>query len=429
MTTSSIFPKNNSVNGVGKLRKILDACIFGLILGAYPLSMLFVGNGQLVILSLLPFLFLLPMIGTIANVRVPVSSVDILLPMLLCYLSFSVLAISHNSQSSKLLIKYIIFYLAAYSIARILLEKNANLHVRLFFPIFIVFWVFLYVYWHYGSVRLAFVNHEVAFGAISNWMPSLVVPFATLIFFSQYRSQGEKWLGIGNMFMFSSIIILSQSRFGYFILATTLFWRFLTFSFFGKLAFLLAGVIFLFIHVDLLDMDLVKLTEPTLRRFASYLPAFQGSFDSDMQNIAETSRSARSIMLSKALEMWVQNPIFGIGLNGMADVPVPEVHNEHATKGIIAHNLYLATGLGELGVVGFLLLTTIVALALIAPLRLFTRSMRIPGERCNMLSIFWSGLAITLVHAWFRPQLDNPVFFAFLIMAGWRFHQHSYTAS
>ncbi len=426
MTSRSDISKKHAADHLRHLRKLIDIYVFVMIFGAYPLSMLLIGNGQLVIASLIPALFLLPLIGVVTNVRVQISAIDGLLMLFLCYLIFNALAISQNEQSVKLVVKFAVFYLASYSLARILLEQGANLQWRLFFAIAAIFFIFFHVFIQYGSIRIAYVDNDVAFGAISNWMPALLLPIAPLVFFPQTTPEQPKWLNGANMMMFIAIILLSQSRFGYLLLLLILLWQFASLELGKKVFFVLAGLTALLIMTSLFQFDLMQLAEPVIKRSAKLAPILLEWFDIELQNTLVEAESTRSIMLSKALEVWKENPVFGIGFNGMADIPLDESNHAHAATGIISHNLYLATGLGELGLVGFALLMSIVLLALIIPLRRRKGIAAVELIERRRIIVFWFGLVIALLHGYLRPQLDNPVFFTFLVMAGWGFGTNSY---
>lgn len=420
----STHPKRSQFE-IGNLRKWLDYYIFIAIFVAYPLSILILGHGRYLLLSLPPAFLLLPVIGFIANSKTRISFVDFSLVLFVCYLFFSAMFISENVAAAKIASRIGILFLSSYSLARIFLCYSVNMNKILLLVIGAVFLIFLYVFSSFGSVRSAMHTHDVAFGSISSWMPALILPFAPFVFFPTIKSVSNLWLSRANLFMFVTVLLLSQSRFAYLIVLACMLLKFLSFKLIHKLYFIAISAFLIIAFNHIFNIVLMDLLEPVIVRIAKYAPVVIDIFDISPENTVLARTDIRAAMISAAFPIWAENPFFGIGLNGFADIHVPGVEKEK----MISHNIYIVTGLAELGVVGFCILMMVVIIAMLRPLhRLRSHGEYLAHEK-SLVWKYYFGLLIVLLHAYFRPQFDNPTFFAFIIMSGWGFGPIRYLKS
>lgn len=111
----------------------------------------------------------------------------------------------------------------------------------------------------------------------------------------------------------------------------------------------------------------------------------------------ETSAEIRRDMIVKALEMFIQKPIFGWGIEGFA---------AHSGFGVYSHNNYTET-LVSFGIVGFILLYSYKVVLLVAQFKTISREQ--DKSRCLQSMIIFVAMAISLVLDFAAISMNNLV--------------------
>lgn len=378
-----------------------EIVLAALLFGAYPLSILFTGSGSAVLSG--TFLVAVALLSShlfTGRKRKGIAIYAVIVGLFLAYLLFNATYISTQQNALRIFVRTLFLMIAAAALATAFFDdrKSWIIHGILAATALAIF---LYLNYRYGRVRAASFFSDDEIGALSNWIPALLVPVLPIVL-ERLKHRMFDFKLIATAMAMVIVMVLSQSRFSMVISAVA---AVLIFVDFRRMAASIQVILLMAVTtvaaIYLLDLDIPEIYANILDRFEDRSMALNG----------EIRESIREEMLATALDLWRANPFFGIGLNGMADVT-----NYTYGGPVISHNLYLVSGLGEFGAVGFLLVLLLTGYPI---LRQFNRYRRLPAGMGR--SQEWAvliGLLIAAGHAYFRPQLDNPVFFIFLLHAG-----------
>ena len=383
-----------------------------LYLAAYPLFTYFAGTGQAILIATAGLATVYVMQGKFSPRSYTVNQLIIFLALII-YITMNYNIIT-GTGIPKSIIKIIIFTYISFIFSTIISNYKNILNIGYYIAYISFFAVFIYLYVIYGSTRAA--TYYLNTGSISNFYPAVIFPLTPLAIVLMTSRHSIKILFLLSFFAFS---ILSESRFS--IAATILIIIYYAGESRKKSMLLkvisisIASVILYNLINNIWPSDYIDTIVSRMYRvsiFSSMLDFFGFENVNTYDNYNE---AVRDIYVKLSMNIWKNNPVFGAGYNYMTInelVVIPNI--EHI---IIPHNIYITNGLAELGLIGllFILVYTFYPMYITLKCWLFFRNRDPHSARIYFALLF--GMLLAALHAYLRPQWDNPSYFLIFFLA------------
>lgn len=312
-------------------------------------------------------------------------------------------------RGALVLINLAIFYLA--------LRANAKTNEKLMQTLVIITplimaLTFAIIFYKYGSIRPDSKSMSEVVGSLANVGPALVVlciPYL-LVFRSLAVKKSMLSIALGACVF---VVLLSQSRGGFLMLAIvfplTLYFlpesrsvrsaKTLKCCFAGLIV---AGAVFFFLGFD-------RTVIPVIERFEQSQLWGDNGLSSATRG---KSDYRRTLMYVEGINALREEPLLGIGY-GSLKLFIED--NNPGLKGIVSHNLII-TAWGELGLPGLIVLLWLLV-SIINGLRKCLANKYTNKREKRIAAATLVAFLVVIIHAQFRPLLNNPMFPVLLAQA------------
>jgi len=420
----------------------IDTLVFHALFSVYPISIVLFGSGRDVLL-ILTALSLVSHLSISLDHRLLFSPTLKLMLLTVVYVFVNALFISKTATSLYVATKVLFMAIIAFSSSRYIAANIERLHKSLLFIFLVQLIIFSFLFLQYGSVRYAIFLSEYKIASFSNWTPALVLPFALFTFLMRRHYAAY----LASLILLAVIIVFSESRFAYGVggglaLLSSMAVKRKELLFSAIELFLIISLVIVFSNIfvsnnvkhrfaslsNYLNESILSIIEtnsgeklhevPNEReptKPIEHPPAAIEPPNTTQTTISPSPGSIRDQMEAAAIWLWLDNVFFGAGFNWFAEFG--PFHSD--TRNVISHNIYIVTGLGELGIIGFILIMAYTLSALFASGAAYIKATRDKSPYRRFYFTIFIGTLIVVVHAYFRPQFDNPSYFIFIILAGW----------
>jgi O-antigen ligase len=272
----------------------------------------------------------------------------------------------------------------------------------------------LFIYYRYGAIRADSKEISDAVGSFSNLAPAIVIPLIPFHIYL-YLIKSNRLLTYISFYAAIIVVLISQSRGGYLMLSIIVLGSPFLFStnYCKKLIYLTKILTILIILIGSIIFFFGY--ESTIGRVAERFSSSQliHFFSADSPAKGE-SDYRRFVQYATGISIIKSHPIMGVGFYGF---PTQMEKLLIDKEGSVSHNIFF-TVWGEMGILGLLAFVWLVYSALLKTLRerSYCKKLR---NRSGFLFYSALGMAISvsLLHAQFRPQLTNPLFYVIFALA------------
>jgi hypothetical protein len=271
--------------------------------------------------------------------------------------------------------------------------------------------VYFLIWQHWGSIRIISPLMKEDVGTFSNYGVAFLLP---IIPFLLHRTLAQpRWplVNVGFLVLIGIALAYSGSRAGllasalillaFLALAGRFRWRLM------MLAMLTGVAATVCVLVLAVYFDAGAVIGRVVERTVELIRLISGAENAEAQG-----DDIRLAMIWRSLALLVDTSLLGVGYEN-----IRVLFPTSTGGGVVSHNLWIVTGAGELGLLGFVSALAFSVIAMQRAYRGLGRAGRGgDSERLHAAAILIA-IVIVIIHAQFRPQMGNPMFFVVLALA------------